>query len=74
MFQVIYLVFNESYAPAAGEALTRPALSAEAIRRGRLLHTLLPEPEVSGLLALMLLHGSRRLARSSPAGNSGAPF
>lgn len=69
VFQVIYLVFNEGYAPAAGDDLTRPDLSAEAIRLGRLLLALLPQPEVMGLLALMLLHESRRLARSTPDGN-----
>lgn len=69
VFQVIYLVFNEGYAPAAGDDLTRPDLSAEAIRLGRLLLALLPQPEVIGLLALMLLHESRRLARSTPAGD-----
>jgi RNA polymerase sigma-70 factor, ECF subfamily len=69
VFQVIYLVFNEGYAPATGDHLTRPNLSAEAMRLGRLLHTLLPGPEVSGLLALMLLHESRRFARSTPDGD-----
>jgi len=69
VLQVIYLVFNEGYAPAAGEALTRPDLSAEAIRLGRLLLALLPEPEVAGLLALMLLHESRRTARTTPDGD-----
>jgi RNA polymerase sigma-70 factor (ECF subfamily) len=69
VFQVIYLVFNEGYAPAAGDTLTRPDLSAEAIRLGRLLLALLPQPEVHGLLALMLLHESRRLARSTPDGD-----
>jgi RNA polymerase sigma-70 factor (ECF subfamily) len=69
VLQVVYLVFNEGYAPSAGEALTRPDLSGEAIRLGRLLLTLLPEPEVMGLLALMLLHESRRLARTTPSGD-----
>jgi len=69
VLQVIYLVFNEGYAPAAGEALTRSDLSAEAIRLGRLLLGLLPEPEVAGLLALMLLHESRRAARTTPEGD-----
>ncbi len=69
VLQVIYLVFNEGYSASSGEALTRPDLSGEAIRLGRLLHTLLPEPEVAGLLALMLLHESRRAARTSPTGD-----
>jgi len=60
---VVYLLFNEGYAASAGPALTRAALSAEAIRLGRVLFELLPEPEVMGLLALMLLHESRRDAR-----------
>jgi len=68
VLQVIYLVFNEGYSAAAGPALTRSDLSAEAIRLGRLLKELLPEPEVIGLLSLMLLHDSRRSARTSPAG------
>src|SRR5205823_10982608 len=68
VLHVIYLVFNEGYAASAGAALTRPDLSGEAIRLGRLLLALLPEPEVMGLLALMLLHESRRAARTSPAG------
>jgi RNA polymerase sigma-70 factor, ECF subfamily len=69
VLHVIYLVFNEGYSASSGEALTRPDLSGEAIRLGRLLLTLLPEPEVSGLLALMLLHESRRAARTSPDGD-----
>ena len=69
VLHVIYLVFNEGYAPSAGDALTRPDLSGEAIRLGRLLLALLPEPEVLGLLALMLLHESRRAARTSPTGD-----
>jgi len=66
---VIYLVFNEGYAASSGGSLTRPDLSGEAIRLGRLLVELLPEPEVVGLLALMLLHESRRAARTSPEGD-----
>jgi RNA polymerase sigma-70 factor (ECF subfamily) len=69
VLQVIYLVFNEGYSASSGELLTRPDLSGEAIRLGRLLVELLPEPEVIGLLALMLLHESRRAARSSPEGD-----
>jgi RNA polymerase sigma-70 factor (ECF subfamily) len=68
VLHVVYLVFNEAYSATAGASLTRPDLSGEAIRLGRLLLELLPEPEVMGLLALMLLHESRRAARTSPAG------
>jgi len=68
VLHVIYLVFNEGYSASSGESLTRPDLSGEAIRLGRLLLALLPEPEVKGLLALMLLHESRRAARSTPDG------
>ena len=68
VLQVIYLVFNEGYSASSGESLTRPDLSGEAIRLGRLLVEMLPEPEVMGLLALMLLHESRRAARASSAG------
>jgi RNA polymerase sigma-70 factor (ECF subfamily) len=69
VLQVIYLVFNEGYSTAAGADLTRRELSAEAIRLGRLLLELLPEAEVAGLLALMLLHDARRLARTSAQGD-----
>src|SRR5439155_19852867 len=68
VLHVIYLVFNEGYSASAGSSLTRPDLSGEAIRLGRLLLDLLAEPEALGLLALMLLHESRRAARTSPAG------
>ncbi len=68
VLQVIYLVFNEGYSASSGVSLTRPDLSGEAIRLGRLLIELLPEPEVVGLLALMLLQESRRAARTSPEG------
>ncbi len=69
VLRVVYLVFNEGYAASSGDALTRADLSAEAIRLGRLLVELLPEPEASGLLALMLLQDSRRAARTSDAGD-----
>jgi RNA polymerase sigma-70 factor (ECF subfamily) len=69
VLQVIYLVFNEGYSASSGASLTRPDLSGEAIRLGRLLVELMPEPEVMGLLALMLLQESRRLARTSPEGD-----
>ena len=68
VLRVIYLVFNEGYSASAGESLTRPDLSAEAIRLGRVVLELLPEPDVMGLVALMLLHDSRRTARMSPEG------
>jgi RNA polymerase sigma-70 factor (ECF subfamily) len=68
VLRVIYLVFNEGYAATSGPELTRHDLSAEAIRLGRLLVELLPEPEALGLLALMLLHDSRRAARTSADG------
>jgi len=68
VLRVIYLVFNEGYAASSGASVTRHALSAEAIRLGRLLVELLPEPEAVGLLALMLLHESRRASRTTPAG------
>jgi RNA polymerase sigma-70 factor (ECF subfamily) len=69
VLHVIYLVFNEGYSASSGDSLTRQELSAEAIRLGRLLVELLPEPEAIGLLALMLLHESRRQARTSPHGD-----
>ncbi len=68
VLRVIYLVFNEGYTASSGPSLTRHDLSAEAIRLGRLLVELLPEPEARGLLALMLLHDSRRAARTSSSG------
>ena len=68
VLHVIYLVFNEGYSASSGSSLTRPDLCAEAIRLGRLLVELLPEGEVIGLLALMLLHESRRAARTSDSG------
>jgi RNA polymerase sigma-70 factor (ECF subfamily) len=68
VLSVIYLVFNEGYSASSGTALTRPDLSAEAIRLGRLLVDLLPDAEAEGLLALMLLHESRRATRTSEAG------
>jgi RNA polymerase sigma-70 factor (ECF subfamily) len=68
VLQVIYLVFNEGYSAAAGTEVTRAELTGEAIRLGRLLSELLPEPEVLGLLSLMLLQESRRTARTSPTG------
>ena len=68
VLHVIYLVFNEGYSAAAGAEVTRAELTGEAIRLGRLLAELRPEPEVIGLLSLMLLHESRRAARTSPAG------
>ncbi len=69
VLSVIYLVFNEGYSASSGESLTRPRLSAEAIQLGRLLLELLPDSEVLGLLSLMLLHESRRTARTSPSGD-----
>jgi RNA polymerase sigma-70 factor, ECF subfamily len=69
VIRVIYLVFNEGYSASSGGSLTRHDLSGEAIRLGRLLIELLPEPEAMGLLALMLLHDSRRAARTLPNGD-----
>lgn len=69
VLRVIYLVFNEGYSASSGESVVRRELSGEAIRLGRLLAELLPEPEAVGLLALMLLHESRRAARTSPGGD-----
>lgn len=68
VLQVVYLVFNEGYYATSGASVTRADLSAEAIRLGRLLNELLPEPEVMGLLALTLLQESRRAARTSADG------
>jgi len=69
VLRVVYLVFNEGYSASSGTSLTRADLSSEAIRLGRLLLALLPESEVMGILALMLLHESRRAARTSPEGD-----
>lgn len=66
---VVYLIFNEGYHASNGDTLTRPDLSQEAIRLGRLLLALLPDTEVVGLLALMLLHESRRAARTTADGD-----
>jgi len=68
VLRVIYLVFNEGYSASSGDLATRHDLSSEAVRLGRLLVELLPEPEAIGLLALMLLHESRHAARTSPSG------
>jgi RNA polymerase sigma-70 factor, ECF subfamily len=68
VLHVIYLVFNEGYLASSGTSLTRADLSGEAIRLGRLLVELLPEPEAVGLLALMLLHEARRSSRTTPSG------
>ncbi len=68
VLHVVYLVFNESYTASSGPSLIRRSLSEEAIRLGRLLVELVPDPEVIGLLALMLLHDSRRAARTSASG------
>ncbi len=69
VLQVVYLVFNEGYSASSGQSMTRADLSAEAIRLGKLLVDLLPEPEALGLLGLMLLQESRRTARSTPQGD-----
>lgn len=69
VLHVIYLVFNEGYSASSGATIVRADLAAEAIRLGRLLLTLLPDPEVAGLLAMMLLQDSRRSARASPSGD-----
>ncbi len=69
VLKVVYLVFNEGYSASSGEAVTRPDLSGEAIRLGRQLLELLPDPEVMGLLALMLLQESRRATRASASGD-----
>jgi len=69
VLRVIYLVFNEGYYASSGTALTRHDLSGEAIRLGKLIVELLPEPEAVGLLALMLIQESRRAARTSPEGD-----
>jgi len=69
VLRVVYLVFNEGYSASSGNSLTRHDLSGEAIRLGRVLTELLIEPEAMGLLALMLLHDSRRAARTSPTGD-----
>jgi RNA polymerase sigma-70 factor, ECF subfamily len=68
VLRVIYLVFNEGYSASSGESVIRTDLSSEAIRLGRLLIELLPDPEAMGLLALMLLQESRRAARTTPEG------
>src|SRR5262249_42003533 len=68
VLQVVYLVFNEGYSASAGPTLVRRDLSGEAIRLVRLLLELLPDPEVMGLLALMLVHESRRSARATSSG------
>ena len=69
MLRVVYLVFNEGYSASEGATVTRHDLSSEAIRLGRLLVRLLDEPEATGLLALMLLHESRRPARTTESGD-----
>ena len=70
VLEVVYLIFNEGYSATSGEVLVRRELCREAIRLGRMLDRLLPgEPEVEGLLALMLLHDSRRVARTDANGD-----
>ncbi|MBI4046180.1 MAG: RNA polymerase subunit sigma-24, partial [Devosia nanyangense] len=69
VLHVVYLVFNEGYSASSGDRLVRRELSSEAIRLGRLLFDLLPEPEVAGLLALMMLHEARRAARMTADGD-----
>src|SRR4029077_5794245 len=69
VLQVIYLVFNEGYSASSGDSVTRADLSGEAIRLGRLVVELLPDPEAVGLVALMLLQESRRDARASANGD-----
>ena len=69
VLRVIYLVFNEGYSASSGDRVTRGDLSDEAIRLGRLLVELQPDPEAIGLLALMLLHDARRMTRVSPTGD-----
>jgi RNA polymerase sigma-70 factor (ECF subfamily) len=68
VLRVVYLVFNEGYSASSGDSVTRAELSLEALRVGRLLVELLPQPEAMGLLALMLLQESRRAARTTRAG------
>src|SRR6185503_3716437 len=65
VLHVIYLVFNEGYSATSGDSLVRPGLSTGAIRLGRLLVELLPDPEAMGLIALMLLHDARRATRTT---------
>ena len=69
VLNVVYLVFNEGYSPSFGDSLMRPDISSEAIRLGRLIMELMPEPDVIGLLALMLLQESRQAARTTPEGD-----
>jgi len=68
VLRVVYLVFNEGYSPSSGEAATRPELVDEAVRLGRVLVELVPDPEALGLLSLMLFHDSRRMARTTASG------